>query len=209
MSRDLNSTTVLVVDDDEAVRDSLQVMLEAKGFTVRTFPSAEAFLDDLPGPLRGCLLLDIRMTGMSGTALQESLRARGYPLPVIMLTGHGDVATAVQAMKAGAFDFIEKPFVQDVILDAIARALASFDAWAETRAVESEVSARLERLTPRERQVMEQLVEGHSNKEIARRLDVSPRTVEVYRARVMEKMGAASIARLVQMIMGAPTNKNR
>lgn len=196
-----SSATIYVVDDDEAVRDSLRIMLEARGFGVRSFQSGEEFLEALGPAMDGCVLLDVNMPGLSGFDVQQRLRGSG--LPIIVVTGHGDVPSAVRAMKAGAVDFVEKPFSDEVILDAIARALAQSDAAKRNQHIVSEVNARLGRLTPREREVFDQLVLGHPNKIIAHQLTISPRTVEIHRARVMEKMGAHNLSELVRMALAA------
>jgi two-component system response regulator FixJ len=190
------AATVLVVDDDAAVRDSLHAMLEAEGFTVETFADARAYLDAYRPVTPGCLLLDLRMPGMDGLALLAELARRPDAPPAIMITGHGDVPLAVEAMKVGAVDFIEKPFTAALILGSIRSALAAHErAVAPVR----DAGRRLARLTERERQVLEQLVIGNANKAIARALGISPRTVEIHRARVMEKMQAKSLADLVKM----------
>jgi two-component system, LuxR family, response regulator FixJ len=192
-------TSIYIVDDDEAVRDSLQVMLEASGFSVRSFNSGESFLAALSTAMDGCVLLDVNMPGMSGFDVQARLAGSG--LPVIVITGHGDVPSAVKAMKAGAVDFVEKPYADTVLLDAIKRALIQRDATKRTQHMVSEIKTRLDRLTPREREVFEQLVLGHPNKIIAHTLTISPRTVEIHRSRVMEKMQARHLSELVRMAL--------
>ena len=194
---------VNVVDDDESVRRSLQTLLEEVGIAVATFPSAEAFLQELREDSRGCILLDVRMPGMSGLDLQEYLANRHIQLPVIIITGHGDVPMAVRAMKAGALDFIEKPFNDEALLDSIRRALALAVEQRSLQARQAEVATRLALLTPREHEVMEMVADGRSNKEIANALGVSAKTVEAHRARVMEKTGARSLAELVRMVLTA------
>lgn len=194
--------TVFVVDDDEAVRDSIRVLLETAGFRVEDFAAPGDFLSsDAPGR-PGCLLVDVRMPGMTGLEVQRRLRETGSLLPVIVVTGHGDVPLAVQAMKDGAVDFVQKPFDEDVILDAVRTALDE----AERRRAPPcppEVLGRLATLTPRERDVLEGLVAGRPNKVIAHHLSISPRTVEIHRARVMDKMRAESLPRLVRMALEA------
>ncbi|OOZ45196.1 response regulator transcription factor [Solemya velum gill symbiont] len=190
---------VFVVDDDEAMRSSLRWLIESDGLEVETFESAQKFLESYYPGQAGCLLLDVRMPGMSGLKLQSQLEEREIRAPVIIITGHGDIAMAVKAMKAGARDFIEKPFDDEVLLKAIRRALVVDAAQRESRASQSAILARMAQLTRREQEVMEMVTSGLSNKEIASRLDVSAKTVEAHRARVMEKMEAGSLAELVRM----------
>jgi two-component system response regulator FixJ len=196
----MSDAVLFIVDDDDAVRDSLEALLQAKGYAVRTFASGQAFLDQVEWTDRpGCLLLDIRMPGLDGMKVLEKLKKPKLPFPVVMITGHGDVSTAVRAMKAGASDFVEKPFTQDVILSAVTKALESANNH-ETSAVDRrEIADRAHSLSGRERDVMERLVDGLTNKEIARELNISPRTVEVDRAGVMEKMQASNLSSLVKM----------
>ena len=204
-----NPDTIYVVDDDEAVRDSLQVLLEAEGYRTEVFASALTFLDAHPAEGRGCLLVDVRMPDMSGLELQQKLVERRVDLPVIIITGHGDVPMAVRAMRAGAVDFIEKPFSDTAILDAVRRAVAAAGRAESDRGLATEAAARLETLTPRERQVLERLVIGQPNKIIAFELDISPRTVEIHRARVMEKMRAESLSHLVRLALAAKVEPGR
>jgi two-component system response regulator FixJ len=171
-----------VVDDDEAVRDSLRILLESSGHAVRTYPSAALFLEGA-GPTLGCVLTDVRMPDMDGLALQRRLNERGLRLPVIVMTGQGDIAVAVRAMKEGALDFLEKPFDDDDLLAAVERALAA--------------------LTAREREVLDLLVSGLPTKGIANALGASPRTIEVHRARVFEKLHAHSLPELVRLVIAA------
>jgi two-component system response regulator FixJ len=199
-------TTIYVVDDDEAVRDSLQIMLEAHGFGIKSFSSGEEFLAALVPGLDGCVLLDVNMPGLNGFDVQQRLAGSG--LPVIVVTGHGDVPSAVKAMKAGAVDFVEKPFAEAVILDAIDRALTQRDATKRAHHAAVEITARLDRLTPREREVFEQLVLGQPNKIIAHLLTISPRTVEIHRSRVMEKMQARHLSELVRMALAVGITGN-
>lgn len=190
---------VWIVDDDEAMRSSLKWLIESVGMRVESHDSANAFLQaHYPGRF-GCLLLDVRMPGMSGLELLEHLKEQQMMPPTIIITGHGDVPMAVRAMKAGALDFIEKPFNDEVLLDSIRRALAIEEHRRDNSAGLVEVSSRLEHLTPREHEVMQMVTEGMSNKEIANSLGVSAKTVEAHRARVMEKMQAGSLAELVRM----------
>ncbi len=198
--------TVFVVDDDEAMRNSLAWLIESEGLRVETFESAQSFLAACYPGRGGCLLLDVRMPGMSGLELQEHLRHRQIRLPVIIITGHGDVPMAVRAMKAGAVDFIEKPFDDETLLATIQRAL-ELDAYQRSQqAGRAEIAARLAQLTPREHEVMLMVTDGMSNKEIANELSVSAKTVEAHRARVMEKMEARSLAELVRMVLTTGVN---
>jgi FixJ family two-component response regulator len=188
---------VHVVDDEPAIRESLGMLLRSVGLKSRAYAGAHEFLDAWRPNGTECLVCDVRMPGMSGLELQEALNARNARLPVVLITGHGDVAMAVRAMKAGASDFIEKPFNDQVLLDAVNRALArARDGQGSGRA---EIEARLGSLTPREREVMLLVAEGRPNKVVATRLGLSTRTVEVHRAKLMEKMQARSLADLVRM----------
>lgn len=194
-------TTIFVVDDDEAVRDSLQALLQARGFEVRAFESAPKLLAAIDKTTRGCVLTDVRMPEMDGLELQR--RLAGHMLPVVVMSGHGDIPMAVQAMRDGAVDFVEKPYSDDTILHAVTRAAALVEPRARMAAGKAEAQARLERLTPREREVLDRLVEGMQNKAIAHALEISPRTVEIHRANVMEKMAARSLSDLVRMALAA------
>ena len=193
--------TILVVDDDESVRDSLQLLLEADGFKVRSYESAVDFLEAEKSVTRGCIILDMRMPEMDGLELLGHLNTRKNQLPVIMITGHGDVPMAVKAMKFGALDFIEKPFTDDVLLESVTRAIDVCDKIQTHDHKVAEINSRIERLTPRERDVLVQLVIGRPNKLIAYELGISPRTVEIHRARVMEKMSTRSLSELVRMTL--------
>jgi two-component system response regulator FixJ len=190
---------VYVVDDDAAVRDSLRLLLKSVGLLCETFESATEFLDSLDGNGRACLVADIRMPGMSGLELQAELNKRQVHLPLIFITGHGDVPMAVDAMKAGALDFLQKPFRDQDLLDRINQALTEDQQWHEADEERGVIEERIATLTPREKQVMECVVRGDANKVIAFDLDVSQRTVEIHRARVMEKMGVRTLAELVRM----------
>jgi FixJ family two-component response regulator len=199
---------VHVVDDEAAIRDSLAMLLRSVGLASRTWASAPEFLSGYTAGGPACLIVDVRMPGMSGLELQEALRARGDALPVVIITGHGDVSMAVRAMKNGAADFLEKPFNDQTLLDTVHRALAASSAAAAgdadaPAADRAAVVARLETLTPREREVMALVAEGRPNKVVATRLGLSTRTVEVHRAKVMEKLGARSLADLVRMAITA------
>ena len=199
MSGDL---VVHIVDDEEPVRKSLAFLLSMSGHAVRLHESATAFLSVAPGLRNACLITDLRMPDMSGVELLKRLRATHAMLPTIVITGHADVPMAVEAMKAGALDFIEKPFEDEVLLDAIDRAARELETRAETDDLPA-IRARLELLTERERQVLSGVVAGLPNKTIAYDLDISPRTVEVYRANVMAKMQAKSLPELVRMVLSA------
>lgn len=189
---------VSIVDDDEALRDSLRWLLESSGYSVATYVTAESFLAGYDPEQAGCLVLDIRMPGMSGLELQDELMRQGHAIPVIFITGHGDVPTAVRAMKKGAIEFIEKPFNDQALLALIDNVLA-FDARARTEAARKlSLAARFAKLTTREREVMECIIAGKRNKEMADELCVSIKTIEAHRAKVMQKTGANSLAELVQ-----------
>ncbi len=191
--------TVFLVDDDEAVRDALGGLIEAAGLVVEAYASADAFLDAYRPERPGCLLLDVRMPDMSGLELQEHLAAREVRIPIIFLTGHGDIPMSVRALKAGAEDFLEKPVDDNLLLERVNAAIA-MDADARRKMVERLVVVnRYYRLTAREREVMALVVKGNSNKEIARNLNISHRTVDIHRARVMKKMDAVSLPALVTL----------
>ncbi len=194
--------TVFVVEDDQDVRDSLARTLASVDLPYELFSSATEFLDTIDLDRPGCLVTDIRMPGMSGLDLQSFLSARKNALPVIIITGFADVPVAVKAMKVGAVDFLEKPFSSQVFLDAVRKALAVDARDREQRRIESDIEARVARLTPREKQVLKLVVAGNPNKLIAYDLGLSPKTVEFHRANVMSKMSAESVAELVQMVLG-------
>lgn len=194
-----DSPTVYVVDDDPAVRDSLQFLIESTGLRVLTYEHAQQFLSACDAGMAGCLVVDLRLPGMSGLDMRDEMVERGIELATIVITGHGDVPQAVRAMKSGALDFIEKPFSDQVLLDRINDAM---QVDRENRGVAdhlAEIQARYDRLTPRERQVMAMVVEGKLNKQIASDLGLSHKTIEVHRAHVMDKMKAPSLASLVKM----------
>ncbi len=193
--------TVFVVDDDEGVRNSLRFLLKSVGLTTRALASAAEFLEVYKHNQPGCLVLDVRMPGMSGIELQQQLNLRGATIPVIFITGHGDIPMAVEAMQHGAFDFLQKPFRDQDLIDRIQRALERDARNRSTLAQHVRIRERLESLTPREREVLTLMTRGKSNKVMAAELGVSQRTVEIHRARVMEKSGADSLAHLVRMVM--------
>ena len=190
---------VHVVDDDEAVRRSLSFLLEAAGFRVETHQSAVAFLHRPGIPPQGCIVTDVRMPEMDGLTLQQTLVKRGIALPVIVMTGHGDIPIAVQALKAGAVDFLEKPFDDELLIGAIRAALERNQRDQNRQSEAAVLSSRLAALTPREHEVLAALVKGHPNKTIGYDLGISARTVEVHRARVMEKMQARNLSELIRM----------
>jgi two-component system, LuxR family, response regulator FixJ len=192
---------VYVIDDDEAMRDSLDFLLGSADFHVTLFESAQDFLNTLPTIGFGCVLSDVRMPGIDGIELLKHLKASGSLFPVVIMTGHGDVPLAVEAMKLGAMDFLEKPFEDDRLIGMIEAALRRAEQGAKSEAVALEIKSRVSSLSPRERQVMEGLIAGLSNKLIAREYDISPRTIEVYRANVMTKMQAASLSELVRLAL--------
>lgn len=196
--------TVFLVDDDDGFRGGLEFLVKSAGFPVQGFRSAQAFLDCYDPSMRGCLLLDVRMPGMSGLELQEHLRARRIALPVIIVTAYANVPMAVRALQAGAFDFIEKPFDGAALLKRIRHALAHDEQVRVDEEQSRRVQARLASLTPREREVMDLVVDGLLNKQVAAELGISMKTVENHRARVMEKMQAESLAELVRMVLSAP-----
>jgi two-component system response regulator FixJ len=194
---------VYIVDDDEAVRHSLSVLLEAIGHRVQTFGLAKDFLEAAPTLPKGCLIVDIRMPEMDGLELQRALHERAPQFPMIVITGHGDVPLAVRAMKAGALDFIEKPFAAPTILASVEAALSRIEA-AEPRDPAAQAAlAKLDLLSPREREVLEGLLAGLPNKTIAYHLAISPRTVEIHRARLMDKMAARSLSELIRLALAA------
>jgi len=193
------SQTVFIVDDDPAIRIAMQALLESVDLQHEIFASADEFLENEDQHTSGCLVLDIRMPGLGGLELQDELISRGSTLPIIFITGHGDVPMAVDAMQKGAVDFIQKPFRDQELLDRIREALSADRERRAERKRHAEVENRLQRLTNREREVFDLVVQGKANKVIAYELDVSQRTVEIHRARVMEKMEARSLADLVRM----------
>lgn len=189
---------VYVIDDDPAMRDSLDFLLESAGLKARLFESAVSFLEALPELGPGCIVSDVRMPNLDGLELLKRLRETNKSLPIIIMTGHGDIPLAVEAMKLGAIDFIEKPFEDDRLIGTITAALGGAAQRHKGDAVAADIASRIASLSPRERQVLDGLVAGLSNKLIARDYDISPRTIEVYRANVMTKMQASSISELVR-----------
>jgi len=195
------SPIVFVVDDDDAVRGSLRLLLKSVGLAAQPYGSAQEFLQHYTPEQPGCLVLDVRMPGMSGLELQQQLNVRGAVLPVIFITGHGDVPMAVEAMQHGAFDFLQKPFRDQDLIDRIQRALEKDRGYRQELRKREQIRERRDSLTPREQEVLELVTSGKANKVMAADLGVSQRTVEIHRARVMEKMGAASLAQLVRMVI--------
>ncbi|WP_284876986.1 response regulator [Brevundimonas sp. MEB006b] len=196
--------SVFIIDDDPAMRDALVLMLRGAGYRARSFLSADDFLSNLPEDRSACVITDVRMPGLQGSELVGRLKSlRGDTWPVIVITGHGEVTLAVQLMKAGVVDFVEKPFDPQRMLDAVSSCLASLTSLEAERIAREDAKARLDTLTPRERQVFDALIDGCSNKEIAQRLEISPRTVEIFRAKVMTKMHAANLSTLVRIGMRA------
>ncbi len=198
-----DETIIHVIDDDAAMRDSLAFLLDVNGFAPKVYESADAFLGGVDLAALACVVSDIRMPGMNGIELVRKLKGGGSSCPVILITGHGDVALAVEAMKAGAVDFIEKPFDDAALLDAIRGALEPHTAPKGDNAARKEAEARLKELSPRERDVLQGLVAGKINKVIAHDLSISPRTVEVYRANLMAKTGARSMSELMRLALAA------
>jgi len=192
---------ITIVDDDEPVRDSLALLLNLRGYRTRAFASAESCLESWQPDWRGCYLLDLRMGGMDGLALQQALSERGDTQPVVFITGHGDLAHARAALKGGAVDFLVKPYAEDALLAAVSEAEEKHRVQCAAQARAEAVAARLQRLTPRESQVMDLVVAGLPNRGIAAALGISPRTVEVFKARMMEKMQARSVPELVRMVV--------
>ena len=199
---------VCVVDDDEAMRDSLEFLLGSANFGVTLFDSAEGFLAELSGLGFGCVVSDVRMPGIDGIEMLRRLQAQHSRFPVIIMTGHGDVPLAVEAMKLGAVDFLEKPFDDELLISMVESGLTRAEPEAKNEALTREIASRVESLSPRERQVMDGLVAGLSNKSIAREYDISPRTIEVYRANVMTKMQAGSLSELVRLAIRAGALKD-
>jgi two-component system response regulator FixJ len=194
---------VYVIDDDEAMRDSLNFLLDTANFNVTLFETALRFLEALPGLTFGCVVSDVRMPGLDGIELLKRMKADQSRFPIVIMTGHGDVPLAVEAMKQGAVDFLEKPFEDDRLIGMIEAAIRQAEPSLKSEALTQDIAARIASLSPRERQVMNGLIAGLSNKLIARDYDISPRTIEVYRANVMTKMQANSLSELVRLAMRA------
>ena len=192
---------VFIVDDEEAVRDSIGLLLRSVGIRSQGFPDARAFLDGYQPEQRGCLILDIRMPRLSGMELQQELNRKGWSIPLIFITGHGDVPMAVEAMRAGAVDFLQKPFKDDELIRRVQKALEQDQKMREQLSSLEQLRARYSSLTAREREIADRLVAGAANKAVAIDLDLSERTVELHRAHIMQKMGARGLAQLVQMLM--------
>ena len=192
-----------LVDDDEAVRHSASFMLRHAGFTVKTYADGVIFLETAQQAELGCILLDVQMPHMDGLEVQQRLNDLGISLPVIVLTGHGDVEVAVKAMKAGAVDFVEKPYEKQTLVSALTRAFERLEARSHKDVLTDEARGRIERLTPRERDVLVGLVDGFTNKMIAESLEISPRTVEIHRANLMEKLDAPSLSSVLRIAFAA------
>jgi two-component system response regulator FixJ len=199
---------VHVVDDDEAVRRSVAFALKTSGFQVRTYESGSEILKEAPNLEAGCIVLDIRMPGMDGLEVQEALKSKGVTLPVVIMTGHGDVSLAVRAMKAGAIDFIEKPFEKAVLLSAIEHGMGRLKQSATTLKDADEAATRLQLLTAREREVLDGLAKGLPNKSIAYDLGISPRTIEVHRANLMAKLEVKSLSDALRIAFAAEANRS-
>lgn len=196
----MNPPFAYIVDDDEAIRDALAWLFRSRQVATKTWPSGESFLADWCDEMRGALVLDVRMPGMSGPELFDELRARQSRLPVIFLSGHGDIPLAVAAVKKGAFDFVEKPFNDNDLVDRVLRAIASDAALQDAQTGRASLASRLAQLTPREREVMDRILAGKYNKVIADELHIAMRTVEVHRSRIFEKMGVKSAVELAQRL---------
>jgi len=195
--------TVFLIDDDPGVRDSLTLLLSLKGMRTQPFANAESFIETYRPDWSGCVLTDLRMPGMTGLELQAVLRERQVDVPVVVLTAHGDVATARAALKNGAFDFLEKPIDDAMLVDVLRNALRADRERRATVTARSSADARIERLTEREREILMLIAAGHQNREIATQLGISPRTVEVHKARIMEKLECDSLAELIRMHLAA------
>jgi FixJ family two-component response regulator len=195
-----DTPTVFLIDDDQAVRDAVGLLLQTNGLAVETYASALEFLAANVAHRRGCLVLDVRMPSLSGLDLQKRLQNDGYRIPIIFMTGHGDIPMAIRAMKAGAFDFIEKPFQGQTLLTRIHEALTLDDRERRRQLLREEATARLALLSPREREVLDRVAEGQYNKVVAAELGISLSTVEIHRKRVMEKLQANSLSDLIRLL---------
>jgi FixJ family two-component response regulator len=193
------NATIFIIDDDPAIRDSLTLMVVQEGFTVNTFENAEAFLENIQAERFGCAIVDIRMTGMDGMQLQEALSKRNLHLPIIFLTGHGDIPMSVRAIKAGAIDFLTKPVTREKLMTSIRYALVESDKILYEQVSQKNAQSHLAELTERERDVMALAIQGHSNKEIARQLGISHRTVEIHKSKIMHKTGAINLLDLARI----------
>ena len=202
------AATVSIVDDDDAGRESLRWLIESVGLKVEAYASPIEFLEQFDGSLPGCLVLDIRLPKISGLDVLQTVRERGIETPAIMITAFGDVPMAVRAMKNGAVDFLQKPFNDQELLDRIQQSIEDDGRLREIDRERSEIRNRLDKLTTREREVLDRLVQGKQNKQIAREMDISPKTVEAHRAKVMEKMSAESLVKLVQMVTSLEVNQS-
>ncbi|MDH5771935.1 MAG: response regulator [Rhodospirillaceae bacterium] len=200
---DTKDAVVFVVDDDDAVRESLSWLISSIGFKVETYPSAQDFLDSFSPEKHGCLIVDVRMPGMNGLELQRKLADKATCLPVIVITGHGDVQMAVRAMKDGAFDFVEKPFNDNAIIEHVEKAVRECKNRRSKESLKQEIQSMIALLTPRENEIMGMIVNGETNKSIARKLTISDKTVEAHRAKVMEKMQASSLAELMRKVLAS------
>ena len=204
MSEDMDENdTVFLIDDDPGIRDSLSLLLSLKGVRTQPFANAESFIETYRPEWTGCVLTDLRMPGMTGLELQSMLRERGVQVPVVVLTAHGDVATARTALKNGAFDFLEKPVDDTMLLDVLRNALRADRKRRLAATTRSTTDQRLERLTEREREILALIAAGHQNRDIAAQLGISPRTVEVHKARIMEKLECRSLAELIRVNLAA------
>jgi FixJ family two-component response regulator len=198
---DTTSTPVFLIDDDPRIRESMRMLLKSVGLSLQTYATAQEFLSNYEEGQGGVLILDIRMPGMSGLELQQRLRERGDDLATIILSGHGDVPMAVRALKAGALDFLEKPFNEQILLDRIQQGLEEVRRRRQLQSERGQVLTRIDKLTPREHQVMDLLVSGKANKDIATQLNISRKTLDIHRSKVLEKMEAETIADLVRMVL--------
>lgn len=198
-----DTRVIHLVDDDEAIRHSASFMLRHAGFRVKTYVDGVTFLEQVEAAEKGCILLDVQMPKMDGLEVQEALNQRGVAMPVIVLTGHGDVGVAVRAMKAGAVDFVEKPYAKQTLVDALTRAFERMETRRKEEVLADEARGLIERLTAREKEVLLGLVDGSTNKAIAEQLEISPRTVEIHRANVMEKMEASSLSTVLRIAFAA------